>query len=32
VKPYVDQIEWLSDADKAMIFEGTAKQVFKLEL
>ena len=32
VKPYVDAIEWLSAADKAMIFEGTAKQVFKLGL
>jgi predicted TIM-barrel fold metal-dependent hydrolase len=32
VKPYVEGIEWLSDADKSMIFEGTAKQVFKLGL
>ena len=32
VKPYVEAIDWLSGADKTMIFEGTAKSVFKLGL
>ena len=30
VRPSVEAIDWLSDADRTMIFEGTAKQVFKL--
>jgi predicted TIM-barrel fold metal-dependent hydrolase len=31
VRPYVEAIDWLSDADRTMIFEGTAKRVFKLD-
>ena len=32
VKPYVEGIAWLSDADKKAIFEDTARRVFKLDL
>jgi predicted TIM-barrel fold metal-dependent hydrolase len=32
VKPSIDQIEWLSAADKKKIFEDNAKQVFKLKV
>lgn len=32
VKPYVETIDWLSANDKTMIFEGTAKQVFNLDV
>jgi len=32
VKPYIEGIDWLSAADREAIFEGTARQVFGLEL
>jgi predicted TIM-barrel fold metal-dependent hydrolase len=32
VKPYVEGVAWLSDAEKKAIFEDTAKRVFKLDL
>jgi hypothetical protein len=28
--PVVDSIEWLTQADKWLIFEGNAKQLFRL--
>ena len=30
VKKKIDAIEWLSDADRQQIYEGTATQVYKL--
>ena len=30
IAPYIRGFDWLSDADKRMIFEGNAKKVFKL--
>ena len=30
--PIIQNFEWLSDADKAKIFEGNARRVFKLDL
>ena len=32
VKPSVDQIAWLTDADRKLIFEDTARRVFRLDL
>jgi 4-oxalmesaconate hydratase len=30
VKPLIDGIAWLSDADRHAIYEGTATELFKL--
>ncbi len=32
VKPYIDQIDWLSDAERKAIFEDNARRVFKLDM
>jgi predicted TIM-barrel fold metal-dependent hydrolase len=32
VKPYIERIDWLPDADRAAILEGNARRLFKLEL
>jgi OH-DDVA meta-cleavage compound hydrolase len=31
VAPYIKAFDWLSDADKALIFEGNARKLFKLD-
>jgi 4-oxalmesaconate hydratase len=28
IKPYIDAIEWLTEADRHAIFEGNARQVY----
>jgi OH-DDVA meta-cleavage compound hydrolase len=30
IKPHFDAMEWLSDADRKMIFEDNARQLFKI--
>jgi 4-oxalmesaconate hydratase len=31
IKPWIDEIEWLSDADRHAIYEGNARRLFKLD-
>jgi 4-oxalmesaconate hydratase len=30
--PLIESIEWLTDADREMIFSGNAKKVFNLDI
>jgi 4-oxalmesaconate hydratase/OH-DDVA meta-cleavage compound hydrolase len=30
IKPHIERFAWLSDKDKALIFEGNARRLFKL--
>ena len=31
IKPFIEGFDWLSEADKALIFEGNARHLFGLE-